>query len=56
VPEVVPRQRRDAVALLQAEALQGIGELARARECLAKGVAVTRMVRGDRNDLAVGML
>jgi hypothetical protein len=56
VPEVVPGQRRDAIALLQLQALQSIGELARARERLAERIAVTRMVRGDRNDLAIGVL
>ena len=53
VPEVVPGQRGDAIALLHAEPLQRVRELARAGECLAVRVAVRGLIRGDRNDLAI---
>jgi hypothetical protein len=50
---VVPGERRDAIALLQAEALQGGGEPARAPVVLAVAVRSQRLVGQARDDLVL---
>src|SRR5260370_39626760 len=48
--EAVPGERADAVARLDAEPLQGIGEAAGARMRAAQGRAVNRALHGARPD------
>ena len=56
MPEVVPGERRDPIAVRDAHATQRVGKLARARERLAKRIAVSWMISRDRYDLATRML
>ena len=56
VAVVVPGQRRDPVAGLDAGGRQRVGELAGAAEHVAPGAAVSRRVHRDRDDLDVRMV
>src|SRR4051812_35202259 len=57
VPVAVPRERGDAIGGLDPEALQRIGELARADVRLAEGVAVNRPALDRlRDDLRIAVV
>jgi hypothetical protein len=56
VPIVVPGECRDPIASLQAQPTQRVGELTGASECIPIGVAVSRIVGSDLNDLPPRML
>ena len=56
MPEVVPGERRDAVAVLETEALQCVRKLACPRECLTKRIPVPRVIDRERHDLLSRML
>ena len=47
VPVVVPRQRGDAIALLQIPGLHGIGQLPGAEKTVSIGIAVARIIPGN---------
>jgi hypothetical protein len=56
VPEVVPRERRDAIGGREPEPAQGVRELRRAAEGVAVAVAMARMIGRDGHDLAIRVL
>jgi hypothetical protein len=56
VPVIVPGQRGDAVAGLHPGSPERVGQLACAAEDFAPVGAVPGIVKGDRDDLAVGVV
>ena len=53
VPVVIPRQGRDAIALIKAPGLHGISQLTGASKTIPVGIPVAGIVPGDRDDFLV---
>ena len=56
MPVIVPRQRTDALAGLDTERCQRVGQLARSREHLAIGLPPSGVVQRDGDDFPRGVI